>query len=55
MSSDTAVVAAINQLRKDRKAVILAHYYQSRKFMTSPISSVIPWSSRARPRTPTPK
>ena len=28
MSSDTAVVAAINQLRKDRKAVILAHYYQ---------------------------
>ncbi|QNI73568.1 quinolinate synthase NadA [Synechococcus sp. NOUM97013] len=28
MSSDTAIVAAINQLRKDRKAVILAHYYQ---------------------------
>ncbi len=28
MSSDTAVVAAINQLRKDRNAVILAHYYQ---------------------------
>ena len=28
MSAETAVVAAINQLRKDRNAVILAHYYQ---------------------------
>ena len=28
MSADTAVVAAINRLRQDRNAVILAHYYQ---------------------------
>ena len=28
MSSDTALVAAINQLRQERNAVILAHYYQ---------------------------
>ena len=28
MSAETAVVAAIDQLRKDRNAVILAHYYQ---------------------------
>jgi quinolinate synthase len=28
MSADTALVAAINQLREDRNAVILAHYYQ---------------------------
>ena len=28
MSADTALVAAINQLRQDRNAVILAHYYQ---------------------------
>ena len=28
MSADTALVAAINRLRKDRNAVILAHYYQ---------------------------
>ena len=28
MSAETAAVAAINQLRKDRNAVILAHYYQ---------------------------
>ena len=28
MSADTALVAAINRLRKERNAVILAHYYQ---------------------------
>ena len=28
MSSDTALLAAINQLRQERNAVILAHYYQ---------------------------
>ena len=28
MSADTALVAAINRLREDRNAVILAHYYQ---------------------------
>ena len=28
MSADTALVAAINRLRQDRNAVILAHYYQ---------------------------
>ena len=28
MSADTALVAAINRLRKDRNAVSLAHYYQ---------------------------
>ena len=29
MSADTALVAAINQLRRDRNAVILAHYYRT--------------------------
>ena len=28
MSADNALVAAINRLRQDRNAVILAHYYQ---------------------------
>ena len=28
MSADTALVAAINRLRQERNAVILAHYYQ---------------------------
>ena len=28
MSADTALVAAINRLRQDRNAVILAHHYQ---------------------------
>lgn len=28
MSSDTAIIAAIKQLRQERNAVILAHYYQ---------------------------
>ena len=28
MSADTALIAAINRLRQERNAVILAHYYQ---------------------------
>ena len=53
MSSDTAVVAAINQLRKDRKAVILAHYEPEIQDIADFIGDSLEF--RARPRTPTPK
>ena len=52
MSADTALVAAINRLRQDRNAVILAHYYQEPRFRTSPILWAIPWSYRDKPPAP---
>ena len=48
------VRAEIERLRKERNAVILAHYYQSRKSRTWPISWAIRWSCRKRRQPPMP-
>ena len=42
MSADDALVAAIERLKRDRNAIVLAHYYQEPEFRTSPTSSGIP-------------